>query len=87
MKVTATARGFFNHFREVGAEFEIPDEPSRPLTKTDDAITKAAAGKGKTVPQLFASVWMKPGWASESRPAPVSSPTAPADDDRSNSPI
>lgn len=67
MKVTATHKGFFGHFREVGATFEIPDEPSRKITGADDAATEAIAVKkgkdGLFVPCAFASSWMQAGWA------------------------
>jgi hypothetical protein len=64
MQVTATQEGFFgNHLKAPGVEFEIPDEPRRPVTKDDDAMTRSIADKKKTVPCAFSSVWMRPGWA------------------------
>ena len=59
MKVQATQDGFCQHYRPTGSTFEIPDSPTRKLTKEDDAITRSIAIKGQ-VPCAFSSSWMRP---------------------------
>lgn len=68
MKVAATQPGFIhNHLKEPGMSFDIPDQPTRKLTKDDDALTRSIAVKGQ-VPVAFSSVWMRP--ASVTSPIP-----------------